>query len=171
MKIKNLSGKRFSHFVVMRHVGWTKGWNAKWECHCDCGTVKIVAGGDLTSGTTVSCGCYRRRRRPDIAKRFLRHGHGRNGKATRVYNAWRSMRRRCKSSEYYTERGIKVCKRWHTFENFLTDMGEPPKGLTLERKNNNGNYTPSNCIWATQKQQLENRCPQSEWRAPPGPRR
>jgi len=80
---------------------------------------------------------------------------------TKVYAVWRAMLQRCenpKAQRYsmYGARGIRVCKRWHVFENFYADMGPPPKGRSIERKNNDGNYTPSNCYWATAKEQAAN---------------
>lgn len=79
-----------------------------------------------------------------------------------TYISWQRMHDRCykKSNNrfrYYGERGIKVCKRWHVFENFLADMGERPEGLSLDRKNNNGNYHKRNCRWATRSEQMRNR--------------
>ena len=85
-----------------------------------------------------------------------------NGKLEKTYCAWSDMRKRClnrgnKDYKNYGGRGITICKRWMQFENFLADMGKAPKGLTLDRKNNNGNYKPSNCRWATWQQQASNR--------------
>lgn len=81
---------------------------------------------------------------------------------SKVRNVWRHMMRRCydKTSPFYFRyggRGIQVCERWHDLLNFFADMGHPPQGLTLERINNNGNYEPSNCKWATQAEQQRNR--------------
>lgn len=93
---------------------------------------------------------------------FLSHGHSRKGKMTPTYQAWANMKRRCldpKSSRYprYGGRGIKLCYQWRSFDAFLLDMGVKPDGMTLERKDVNGNYEPSNCIWATLKQQANNK--------------
>jgi len=92
----------------------------------------------------------------------LRHGHGRTNAKTPEYKVWMAMRSRCNSPNNhafsdYGGRGIKVCERWNTFENFLADMGARPQGMTLDRKNNDRGYEPGNCRWATMKSQQRNR--------------
>lgn len=96
---------------------------------------------------------------------MVRHGHCVRGKKSRMsptYKAWQNMIARCEnpnsaSFSYYSERGISVCERWHKFENFLQDMGAKPDGLSLDRVDNNGNYEPENCRWATHSQQMFNK--------------
>ncbi len=92
-----------------------------------------------------------------------KHGHSpKNGKPSPTYNSWRGMKKRSLNPNnpnyrYYGGRGIKVCKRWMDFENFLADLGERPEGKTLDRIDNNKGYEPGNCRWATPKQQIQNR--------------
>lgn len=89
----------------------------------------------------------------------LTHGESVGGKKSREYSAWISMKTRCKTSPYYVGR-VAICKRWlNSFENFLADMGRCPSGLTLERVDNDGNYGPGNCKWATHGEQMGNRRP------------
>lgn len=97
------------------------------------------------------------------SKPTIKHGHCKRGvPRTATYKAWCDMKSRClnpnrQDFHYYGGRDIKVCDRWLSFENFLADMGERPDGLTLERLNNNGNYEPSNCRWATWSEQNQNK--------------
>jgi hypothetical protein len=93
---------------------------------------------------------------------MIKHGHNRKGQRTSTYRAWAAAKNRCTNPTNaafvsYGGRGITICKRWLKFENFLEDMGTRPVGATLDRKKNNRGYWPSNCQWATRKQQARNR--------------
>src|SRR5215831_16158359 len=101
----------------------------------------------------------------------MRRTHGFSALQNRhpLYNTWKLMRNRCNSPncpayKYYGGRGIKICERWNNFKNFLTDVGERPFGLRLDRINVNGNYEPNNIRWATPKEQTANRRPAQEWK-------
>ena len=126
-------------------------------CRCDCGTVRGVISTNLTQAISTSCGCWKRQ----AATERTKHGHSKAGKRTRAYAIWAAMKSRCmnpKTEAYkkYGARGISVCDRWLTFENFLADMGEPPAGASIDRKNGSGNYEPGNCRWASAKEQARN---------------
>jgi hypothetical protein len=124
--------------------------------HCECGCGRQTTKAKYTETRRgVKKGEYRR---------FIRgHGAFKHGMIhTRTYKAWLSMKKRCLNKntndyKYYGGRGIKVCARWMKFENFYADMGDAPKGLTIERQNNNGNYELGNCQWATRSEQSKNR--------------
>lgn len=126
-------------------------------CRCDCGQEVSAVYNDVIRGAHRSCGCLQ-------LERITKHGHSPFDyrKKTRTYTSWLSMHQRCenpKATGYrrYGGRGIEVCARWADFSNFLADMGERPPLHSIDRLNNNKNYEPSNCRWATTKQQAENR--------------
>jgi hypothetical protein len=132
-----------------------------WRCLCDCGKETIVEGKYLRSGRTKSCGCLRA---DSMRVLFRTHGETTGYKfTTPEYTAWTSMRGRClnpNNGKYYCygARGIEVCERWNSYENFLQDMGRKPgPGYSLDRINVNGNYEPSNCRWLGPKEQYWNR--------------
>lgn len=154
-KLIDLSCKTFGNWVVICRSQDNIGGKPAWVCKCKCGTIAIVRGSDLRLGSSKQCvKC-----RPRI------HGHtSSKGYKSPEYNSWLSMKNRCtnlNATGYnrYGGRGVKVCKRWiNSFENFLHDMGPRPQGTSLDRINNNGNYTPSNCQWASANRQSYNKC-------------
>jgi hypothetical protein len=154
----DLLGKRFGKLLVLSEVP-KRGQSGKvrWECLCDCWNLTTVFAGDLASGSTRSCGCL-------IGQNQAHRTHG-DSKSTE-YGIWNTMKHRClvpKNINYkhYGARGIKICARWlgeRGFQNFLLDMGRRPSmGHSLDRINNDGNYEPGNCRWATRSQQNLNR--------------
>lgn len=152
---KDITGQRFGRLVAI-NINRTGPKGALWFCRCDCGGGKIVRADSLRSGATRSCGCLTRENK-SIGNKTRTHGLSR----TPLYQQWAAMLRRCEnpnSTKYadYGGRGIKVCERWHSFPNFLADMGQPANGLELDRINNNGHYESANCRWVTRREQMQN---------------
>lgn len=148
----SIAGRRFERLVAIEPTEKRLGRKVIWSCRCDCGNIKDVPIDALNAGRVKSCGCLRKEQNTT---------HGMKG--TPTYKAWKSMRQRCKNKNDphypdYGGRGITVCERWESFENFLADMGERPSDdLSIDRINNDGNYEPGNCRWTDRFTQARNR--------------
>jgi hypothetical protein len=154
-RFRDLTGERFGRLLVLQKNGYNKHHQLYWLCECECGNRKSVLGFVLGRGECNSCGCLQKE---SIAKVNYKHGMTK----TPIYGIWHTMMQRCydKNTESYPRyggRGINVCDKWQSFEGFYEDMGDKPKGMSLERLDNNGDYCLENVIWADYKTQANNR--------------
>ena len=165
-RFEDLTGKRFGKLTVIEHAGehiapcGTK--RQLWRCVCDCGAEKVVQSNNLKNGTTVSCGCHR-------LDKIIKHNTVHGGSHDRLYEIWKSMKRRCNSHNdkhysTYGGRGIRVCREWadsyQSFKDWAYENGYDDSAnfqeCTLDRIDNNGNYEPSNCRFVGKIEQMNN---------------
>lgn len=161
-KIIDLSGQRFGRWLVKKHIGIKYGYRS-YLCICDCGTEREVASVSLRNGNSISCGCYSIEYKQ---ARYTTHGFARskNKIEYNFYQIWQGIKTRCYNPNAYAYRdyggrGIVMCDEWkNDFTQFFKDMKSTYQlGLTIERKDVNGNYCKDNCIWETRSNQAKNR--------------
>ncbi len=155
---KDITNKTFGEWTVIKRVENDKYGGTQWLCKCSCGTIKTVKGNNLIRGISTNCGCIRIK---NLKKIKTIHNKSNN----RLYKIWQDIKRRCynpnrESYQYYGKRGIKMCEEWlsdfRSFYQWSINNGYTNK-LSIDRIDVNGNYEPSNCRWATSKEQNRNK--------------
>lgn len=166
-RLIDLTGQRFGRLVILKRIGVSTSGKPLWLCKCDCGNESEVNSNSLKNGYTKSCGCLRKETTATTSKKYTStHGLSRekSGRKTRLFRIWRGIKYRClvpTSKDYpnYGAKGITICDEWKddfkAFHDWAMNNGYK-SNLTIDRKENTGNYEPSNCRWVTTKQQNRN---------------
>lgn len=163
----DLTGNRYGRLLVLRREGTRRSpcgsTKVLWRCLCDCGNETVVAGSELKTGKTKSCGCYHKETIAEIGRSSRKHGDSQN---SRLYTIWSGIIQRCQYPKHvefyrYGGRGISVCDEWRDYSNFKnwaieTGYNDNDK-LSIDRVDNDGDYSPDNCKWSTVIEQSNNR--------------